>query len=327
MMNSDLYETLFEEGCIRKETLDNIRDKRSRPLFSLHWELKTLLYLGVMLLSTGLGILIYKNIDTIGHQVILAFIAATSLGCFYYCFRHKSPFKKEKVKAPSTLFDYLLLLACLSFLSFLGYLQFQYDIFGNNYGLATFIPMLVLFYVAYDFDHLGILSMAITNLGIWAGISVNPLTLVSNIDQGGRPLILTGIALGIFLIAAAFLSERFNIKKHFHFSYTHFGTQLTFIALLYGYFYDFEQEGSILWVVLLFAFAWYIYRDALAHKSFYFVLLCVVYTYISFSAVVVRYLLKGHDIGVFYLAGIYFIGSAVMFIKLLIHLNKKVKAL
>lgn len=326
-MNSDLYETLFEEGCIRQETLVRIREKRRNPLFSLHWELKTLLYLGVMLLSTGLGILIYKNIDTIGHQVILAGIAGISIGCFYYCYRHKRPFSLEKTATSNPILDYLLLLACLSFLSFLGYLQFQYGVFGENYGLATFIPMLVLFYVAYDFDHLGILSIAITNLGLWVGIAVNPMALISNIDQGGRPLILTAISLGLFLVAMGFISERYRIKKHFHFSYTHFGAQVAFIALLFGYFYDFEQESSITWIILLFTFAWYIYRDGIAHKSFYFVLLCVVYTYIGCSAVVVHYLIKIDDIAILYLASIYFIGSAVLFIKLLIHLNKKVKAL
>jgi cbb3-type cytochrome oxidase subunit 3 len=327
-MNTGLYEKLFEEGCIRQETLNNIREKKRNQLFSLHWELKSLLYLGVMLLSTGLGILIYKNIDTIGHQIILAFIAVICIGCFYYCYRRKKPFNKEKVNSPDSLFDYLLLLACLSFLIFVGYLQFQYSVFGANYGLATFIPMLVLFYVAYDFDHLGILSMAITNLGVWLGISVNPMTLVSDIaESNGRPFILTGLFLGLLLVLVAFLSERFHIKKHFHFTYLHFGTHVTFIALLSGYFYDFEQEISILWIILLLAFTWYIYNNAIRHKSFYFLLLCTIYSYIAISALVIHFLVKGNDLGAIYLAFFYFIVSAIGFIKVLVHLNKKVKSL
>lgn len=326
-MNNDLYEKLFEEGCIRKETLDRSREKRRNPLFSLHWELKTLLYLGVMLLSAGLGILIYKNIDTIGHQVILAAIAAISLGCFYYCYRHKLPFSREKLKSPGALFDYLLLLACLSMLSFLGYLQFQYGVFGNNYGMATFIPMVILFYVAYEFDHLAVLSMAITNLGIWVGISVNPMTLVSSVEIDDRNLSLTGLMLGLFLVGIAFLSERFHFKKHFHFTYLHFGIHLVFITLLYQYFSGFEQAASMIWAILLFAFAWYIYTEALRHKSFYFSLLSALYSYIALSAIVIRFALNGHDEGVFYLTCLYFIGSAIAFIRLLVYLNKKIKAL
>lgn len=326
-MNINIYEKLLEDGCIQQETLNRLQEKKRNQLFSLHWELKTLLYLGVMLLSTGLGILIYKNIDTIGHQVILAFIATISIGCFYYCYRHKQPFSKEKVHSPDAVFDYILLLACLSFLSFIGYLQFQYNVFGNSYGLATFIPMLVLFYVAYSFDHLGILSLAITNLGIWLGVSVNPMTLISAMDHDSKSLILTGLFLGLFLVGTAFLTERYNIKKHFHFTYLHFGIHITFIALLYGYFNAFEQSYSFFWPILLFIFAWYIYKNAIHHKSFYFLLLSVLYSYVAVTALIIRYLPKGLDVGIFYLLFVYFICSAFAFIKLLIHLNKKIKAL
>ena len=179
-MDTDLYKKLHDQGLINSETLEKIVEKHKKPLFSLHWELKTLLYLGVTLLSTGLGILIYKNIDTIGHQFILLFIAGICAGCFVYCVKKRNPFSREKVKSPSSFYDYILLLGCLSLLSFLGYLQFQYHVFGDNYGLATFIPMLILFYVAYEFDHIGVLSMAITNLAIWLGASITPYTILSN---------------------------------------------------------------------------------------------------------------------------------------------------
>jgi len=50
--------------------------------------------------------------------------------------------------------------------SFIGYLQYQYSAFGTHYGMATLIPMLALFLIAYYFDHLGILSLAIANLAV-----------------------------------------------------------------------------------------------------------------------------------------------------------------
>jgi hypothetical protein len=98
-----------------------------------------------------------------------------SAGSFYYCVYKKQPFSFNKAAAPNSFFDYVLLLACLTFIIFIGYIQYQYKIFGDRYGLATFFPMLVLFVSAYYFDHLGILSMAITNLGAWVGLTVTPL--------------------------------------------------------------------------------------------------------------------------------------------------------
>ena len=58
----------------------------ARP-FSLHYELRALLYLGITLLAGGLGVLIYQNIDSIGHGVIILVIAALTAACFAYAWR------------------------------------------------------------------------------------------------------------------------------------------------------------------------------------------------------------------------------------------------
>lgn len=326
MIPTDLYEQLKDNGTISSESFEKITEHQRNPLFSLHWELKTLLYLGVMMLSSGLGILIYKNIDSIGHQAILAFIAAICAGCFYYCFKHKKAFSSDLVKSPNAVFDYFLLLGCLSFLTFTGYLQYQYEVFGTNYGLATFIPMVVLFYVAYEFDHLGILSMAIANLAVWMGVSVTPNRLLSTGNFDNNTLIYTYLLLGGILLLAGFLSERFNFKKHFRFSYFHFGIHVSFIALLFAYFNDYESPRCILWILVLFALAFYLYRDALAHKLFYFMLLVIIYSYTAISILIFRALDNVNNMGGMYLLCLYFIVSATALILRIFRLNKQMKS-
>src|ERR1700748_1864560 len=140
-MDTSLFKKLHTEGLISDEALGKMEALEANRLFSVHWELKLLLYLGVVLLTGGLGILVYKNIDTIGHQAVLAFIALITVACFFYCFRKNPPFAWEQMRAPDSFFDYILLLGCLSLLIFLGYLQVEYDVFGDHYGSATFIPM------------------------------------------------------------------------------------------------------------------------------------------------------------------------------------------
>ncbi|MBC7961215.1 MAG: DUF2157 domain-containing protein, partial [Vallitaleaceae bacterium] len=142
------YDDLLARGLLSENTFNRIKQKHAAGLFSLFWELKTLLYIGVSLLSTGLGILIYKNIDSIGHQVVLAAIASLCAGCFYWCNKHKMPFSYQRVESSGAFIDYILLLGTLSFLTFVGYLQVQYEVFGLHYGMATFIPMVVLFFIA-----------------------------------------------------------------------------------------------------------------------------------------------------------------------------------
>ncbi|WP_202986123.1 DUF2157 domain-containing protein [Pedobacter gandavensis] len=326
MIPTDLYKTLKDNGTISAESFDKLTEKQQSSLFSLHWELKTLLYLGVVLLSGGLGILIYKNIDSIGHQAILAGIAAICGGCFYYCFRHKNPFSRELLKSPGVLFDYVVLLGCLSFLTFTGYLQYQYQIFGTHYGMATFIPMLVLFYVAYEFDHLGVLSMAIANLAVWMGVSVTPSSLLSNANFDNQTLIYTYLLLGLILLLVGFFSERFNFKKHFRFSYLHFGIHISFIALLFAYFNHYDSATAILWLLILFGLGYYLYVDAMRHKSFYFMLLVILYSYVATSILVFRLLDGMSNTDSIYMLCLYFIISAAVLILRIIRLNKQIKA-
>ncbi|QNK62767.1 DUF2157 domain-containing protein [Pedobacter sp. PAMC26386] len=324
-MNISLYKKLHSEGLLSDETLEKVIERHKNPLFSLHWELKTLLYLGVTLLSTGLGILIYKNIDTIGHQFILLFIAIICAGSFIYCVKNRNPFSREKVKSPSAFYDYILLLACLCLLSFLGYLQFQYHVFGDNYGLATFIPMLILFYVAYEFDHIGILSMAITNLAIWLGATLSPYTMLENGYHTSNPLIAPYLFLGLLLLAAAYLSTHYAFKKHFKFTYQNFGLNISFLALFTGYFSCYEHSLSFLWLIGVLVLGYFLYTDALKNKSFYFLLLVILYAYTAISSLVVRVLLNIDSEAAFVMGLLYFIGSAIGLILVLIQLNKKIK--
>src|ERR1700759_1276870 len=143
-MNLKTFEKLRNEGLISEESFLKIQSASSKKSLSVHWELRTILYLGVLMLTSGLGILVYKNIDTIGHEAVLIFIALLSLSGFFYCFKKKYPFSIHKVEPPDSFFDYALLLACLCFIIFIGYWQYQYNIFGDRFGLVTFIPMLVL---------------------------------------------------------------------------------------------------------------------------------------------------------------------------------------
>jgi hypothetical protein len=327
-MTDNLYDTLHAEGLIGDESLAKIRAKEQQPLlFSVHREIKTLLYIGVLALTTGLGILIYENIDTIGHQFVLGFIALTCTGSFFYAFKNKLPFSPARVKAPNSFFDYTVLLGSITLLIFVGYLQFEYKVFGTNYGLATLIPMLALFFIAYYFDHLGILSMAIANLAVWMGVSVTPKALLLNSDFDNQTILYTYRVLGVVLLAAAMLTQRFDFKKHFKFTYQHYGLHVTYIALIAGYFHYYDSIIAAVWMLAIAALSVIMYNDAYKSKSFYFLLLVVLYSYIALSCLVTRLMFFIDNSGDFIvLLFMYYIGSALGFILFLININKKLKA-
>jgi hypothetical protein len=89
-------QSLLEQGFITEEQLIEIKSYRSRTIFSLHNELKLFLYLAVLSFTTGIGILIYQNIDTIGHVAILTILLILTLVCYYFSFKNSSGFRREE---------------------------------------------------------------------------------------------------------------------------------------------------------------------------------------------------------------------------------------
>ncbi len=314
MKEQSILDRLHNDGLLTEENYQELSRQRSLRLFSVHWELKVILYLGVLLLSTGLGILIYLNIDTIGHTAIVALIGLACLACFAYAYKHRKPFTREESVSEHPFADYILLLGCLLFLTLEGYLQVQYTIFGTRYGLATLIPSLLFFFIAYRFDHKGILSMAITGTGAWLGLTVTPLSVFEQ-GFGSDELIYTGIIFGILLAALSHSVVIMNLKKHFSFIYFNFGMQLLFICTLSAVF-TFEATKSM-YFILLAGLCYLAIQYARKEQSFYFLLMGALYGYIGLTYLFILFLIflseqmSALDAGLIYLGLLYFILSCI----------------
>ncbi|MEO6455488.1 MAG: DUF2157 domain-containing protein [Ginsengibacter sp.] len=322
-MDLSVFKELLIGQLISEEEFKNIELQKEKPL-SVHWDLRTLLYLGIVLLTTALGIIIYKNIDTIGHQAILIIIAIACITCFGYCIKNSKGYSNRKIDSPNIWFDYVLLTGCLLLLTFVGYIQFEYNVFGNRWGLATFIPMIILFIAAYYFDHLGVLSLAIINLAAWAGISVTPLRILKENDFNDTNIIYTGLILGAMLVAISFVIQLRNIKAHFAFTYKNFGAHILFISLLACMFYF--ENIYLVWFIVLAGVNFLFFKNAVKESSFYFLVITLLYTYIALSYVVVQLvLISGFDMLPIYFVIIYFIVSGIALIRFFIHYNKILK--
>jgi hypothetical protein len=325
-MEKIIPEKLKNEGLLVNNEYKSIEQHYHQKLFSLHWEIKTVLYLGVLLLSAGAGLIIYQNIDTISHQAILAALAFSCLACFIYCFKKGAPYSPNCIESPGLLYDYLLLLGCLLFLSFEGYFQFKYEIFGTRYGLAVLIPALLFFFLAYRFDHKGVLSMAITAYAAWMGLSVTPNDLLTgNAEFYEMNFVWTGIGFGISLATTSFLLEKYSIKKHFSFTYLNFAANVLLLATLAGLFMS-EDLIKLLFSILLGAFCFAFIMYAKREHSFYFLLVSAIAGYIGVTYLIFLGLSNlGSGEGVVYLGIFYFIGSCGLIIYFFINHKKFLK--
>lgn len=329
MKDHEIPEKLYKEGQIAEPTYQKLSSAYSNRLFSVGIELRTILYVGILLLTSGLGILVYKNIDTIGHLAVISFIALVSAACFVYCYVKSFPYSNLKVNSPNTFSDYILLLGGLTFATFMGYLQYQYSTFGLHNEIAFLIPAIVFFGAAYYFDHLGVLSMAITALAGFVGIAITPTELLSHNDFSSHPLILSGIGLGAFLVGAALVLNRKNIKAHFTFTYLNFAVHLLFVSCLAGLF---VFDEWFMFIPLLALFVLLVGRHAYKEKSFYYLLFTVIYGYIGVSYIFFRVLDSiinsigdYNDMAWIYLSLTYFTVSSIYIIIFLRKANKKFK--
>jgi len=313
-----MLEYWLQKTALEPENAEKIRRFEAQKPFSLHWELKTMLYLGVLLLNAGLGYLIYENIDHIGHMAIIAFIGVISAACFWYAVKHRKPFSTGAVASATPYFDYILLLGCLMFLLMEGYLQYQYQLFGEDYGLVTLIPMVLFLCLAYVFDNRGVLSLGITAMASWIGITLTPQHLLTNNDFNSHTITNTGIAFGAFMCIVTFLGERLDIKKHFSLTYLNFGVHIGMIACLAGMIA--LDLSMIYFPILCLAvgfFLWY----ARTRASFYFLTVAVLYGYIGMTYLIFKTV--SWDIIEFYL--FYFLFSCAGVILFLTNYKRFIK--
>lgn len=320
-------QTLFEKNFITEEQLVQIKSYRSLGIFSLNAELKMFLYLSVLLFTSGIGILIYENIDTIGHIAILSLLLIVIVICFYFCFKNSKGFQKSETTFESPVLEYLVLAANILTCIFIGYLQFQYKPFGTHYGLATLVPTIVSFFCAYYFDNKSVLTIAITGLTAYVGFSVTPQDLLKNDFYTHQDLSYSAVILGGLLILWTIYSSRIQLKRHFNLIYLTFALHMISIASIS----NLVNDNKGIWFafsIILAGSSFYFYKISHEVKAISLFVFMIIYAYIGINIFIFRVFenIDFSDIWVLFVMIIpaYFIGSIILFIKLIKNFNKEI---
>jgi hypothetical protein len=277
-MIKDIPKELVEKGLITRDQFEKIDLITSGRLFSVFYELRTLLYLGVLLFTTGAGILLYQNIGDIGHLVVVSILIALTAICFWYAFKNGSPYFHGELKAPTPYFDYIVLLGSLLFISVLAYLQFLYGILEATPGAITLITAAFFFFIAYRFDHIGVLSLAVTAFASFWSISISPQRWYEGDFDSFEHLYFTAIIFSSALATVALILDKNKIKQHFTFTYLNFCTLIFFIGSIAGMF---EDEWYGIYLLLIYAGCIFAFYMARWKKSFLFLLYAFLSGYIG----------------------------------------------
>ncbi len=310
-MSQQIANQLHKDGFIDKKHHRLLTAIYSKRVYSLYYEHKSVLLVGVISLATGLGLWIYENVGSIGHQVILGSITALTFACFWYVTKKKVPFRPDRVHTPGLFYDSILLLACLLFLTLEGYLEFQYSIFQERWDIWALIPALMFFFLAYVHDHQGVLSMAITALTSWVGINATPKAFLAGELFADLDFFITGICYSLLLLVFALILNKAGLKRHFTFNYLNFGANLLSMSILYGLFN--KSPNWLYFLLLLFACVSFFYY-ARKQASFVFLLYAALYGYTGLSYLILKNIQQGYTF-VF----LYFIISAGLMVLLLLN--------
>jgi hypothetical protein len=213
--------------------------------------------------------------------------------CFWYVYQKSLDYSNDQVTAPTPYYDYVLLLGCLLFISVQGYLQFQFGILNENLGISTLITAAFFFFIAYRYDHAGILSLAITALASFWSISISPQKWYSGDFFSGSHLYLTAIVFGSVLGAIAMFLDRKAIKKHFTFTYLNFCTLIFFVGAMTGLF---EEDWYGIYLLLIYAGCAFAYYVAKWKRSFLFLLYAFLAAYIGTTYLFAKTVLSSGDV-------------------------------
>lgn len=222
-----------------------------RQLVSVRFEIRALLYAGVLLLTSGVGVLVAEHQQQIGPLAISAGIGLASLACFAWVIRKATPFSWGAVDSPNVAFDYVLLLGLLLLAADLAYVEVQFTVLGPRWTYHLLLVAVVYLAAAYRWDSRTVLGLALSTLAAWRGISISLVHGASSIDD--PPLRVNAIVLGALYVGAAALSVRLGRKAHFKEVYANAGLLLLLGALVSGALDDWVAWPAWLLVLLIVA--------------------------------------------------------------------------
>jgi hypothetical protein len=269
-----------EEGAISLEQHAFLASlSRGKP-FSLFLELNVLLYAGVLAFVAGLGWTVTTWSQQIGDILVLPVLSTILAACFWYCFSRAPAWFPTETPGPSPIFDYVLYLGTLVWCVELAYLENRFHVLSGQWDLYLLGTASLFFFLAYRFDNRFVLSLALSSLAGWFGLTISHWP--SHQDAAYRQYaILYCLLVGV----GGVLLQRRGLKPHFVGTYLNIVANVLFWALLSGVF---NRQGYGLWFLALLiacgaSLAW-----GLTRRQFAFVAYAAVYEYVGVSSLFLR---------------------------------------
>ncbi len=269
-----------EQGKISPEQCAHLAGlSRGEPL-SLFLELNVLLYAGVLAFVTGLGWTVSTWSKQLGNVLVLTVLSAILAACCWYCFSRAPAWSNAETPAPSPIFDYVLYLGGLTWSIELTYLENRFHVLSGQLDLYLLASAALFFFLAYRFDNRFVLSLGLSALAGWFGLTISRWP--AHQDAGYRQYaLLYCLLVGV----GGAVLQRLGVKPHFFGTYLNIVANVLFWAVLSGVF---VREGYGLWFLALLVACGASLAWGLARRQFAFVSYAAVYGYVGVSSMFLR---------------------------------------
>jgi hypothetical protein len=269
-----------EQGTISPAQYAHLAGLCRREPFSLFLELNVLLYAGVLAFVAGLGWTVSTWSQQLGDVLVLTILSTILAACFWYCFSRAPAWSPAETPAPNPIFDYVLYLGSLIWSLELAYLENRFHVLSGQLDFYLLATTGLFFFLAYRFDNRFVLSLGLSSLAGWFGLTISHWSAHEDVAYRQYALLYC-----LLVGAGGVLVQRRGLKPHFLATYLNIAANLLFWAVLSGVF---NRQGYGVWLLALLiacgaSLAW-----GLAGRQFAFVAYAAVYGYVGASSMFLR---------------------------------------
>lgn len=272
-------EALRVAGALNDADAAHLAALHRRDVFSVHPELRLTSWLGVMLIVTGAGILVARNVERIGPLALALAIGAAAAGCYGYAIW------RRRLQRSSVVDDFILLLGALLVSVDVGFIESQFRLL--EYGWPRYFLILAVVHgvTAYFFDSRSLLSLSLAALASWMGVEQRVETLF---DSTAETSIRAMVCSASILLWRA-IDVRYRASRTFQPVFEHFAANL---ALFGGLSLTFDRDTRWIGTLLTMAIAAAVVFHGFRRRAEAFVIYGYVYPVIAIDVLVIAELIK-----------------------------------
>jgi len=226
---------LSREGVLAPEQARLFGRVARGELVSLSAAIHGLLYLGVVALTTGAGLLFRNEIENLGPLTIALAVGGAAALCLAWVARRSPAFSPSEVASPHFAFDYVLGLGALLAAGDLAFVESRFSSLGAQWPFHFLLVSLFYLALSLRFDSRTMFALSLTSFAAWRGVASTSVEralfgFLGDTDAARLNALACGIA---FALLGRELRHR-RFKAHFEPVAAHLGWLLILQAIAWG---------------------------------------------------------------------------------------------